>query len=270
MARAQRLGGVECHVSSRRACARLGADRGCSGRHCASSRPATTRTSADPTCAPFELFPATCSSPKRRSACRCSAMAMPEPKSTSCCVRSRCFRSARIWSAPIRSARRSASSRSFARPATTSRSICMARWREITRYYDARGIDLGELRAGARREEGRACRRDRALAALRVEGSVDAAVSRSGDGICVGLDARARPRAPARRRVAAGHFRSRRLGWAVRDDCGDRRVADLGHAWRRGSAGALVARAASRRGRSAWSAMATRRRATDRGSEAEA
>ena len=43
--------------------------------------------------------------------CRCSATAIRTARSPSCCARSRCFPSARIWSAPIRSARRSASSR---------------------------------------------------------------------------------------------------------------------------------------------------------------
>ena len=64
---------------------------------------------ADPTCAPFELHalrrvhhrgdvrPA--GVPPRR--CR-------RPRSPSSCIRSQCFPSARIWSAPIRSARRSA------------------------------------------------------------------------------------------------------------------------------------------------------------------
>ena len=42
---------------------------------------------------------------------------------------------------------------------------------KITRYYVSRGIDLGELRAGARREEGRARRRHRALPAVGAEGS---------------------------------------------------------------------------------------------------
>ena len=36
----------------------------------------------------------------------------------------------------------------------------------ITRYYVSRGIDLGELRLGARRQQGGACRRDRDLPAV--------------------------------------------------------------------------------------------------------
>src|SRR5262249_51002854 len=56
----------------------------------------------------------------------------------------------------------------------------------------------------------------------------------------VGLDAGARPGAPARRRAAAGDLRPRRLGRAVRHHHGDRRDRDLGHPWRRGRAGALV------------------------------
>ena len=63
---------------------------------------------ADPTCAPFELVPATCSSPRRPLRCRCSATAMRTARSQNCSPPSRCFPSARISSAPIRSARRSA------------------------------------------------------------------------------------------------------------------------------------------------------------------
>ena len=64
---------------------------------------------ADPTCTPFELVPcdvfiteATFGLPVFRHGDR------RRRKSTSCCARSLCFRSARISSAPIRSARRSA------------------------------------------------------------------------------------------------------------------------------------------------------------------
>ena len=45
----------------------------------------------------------------------------------------------------------------------------MARWRSITRYYESRGIDLGELRAVRDAEEGRTCRHDRALPAVGAE-----------------------------------------------------------------------------------------------------
>src|SRR5262249_44625572 len=87
---------------------------------------------------------------------------------------------------------------------------------------------------------------DRALPAVRPQGSVDAALSRAGHGLRVGLDARACPRAPARGRTAAGRVRSCRLGRALRHGRGNRRVRDLGHARRRGCAGALVRHARSR------------------------
>ena len=98
----------------------------------------------------------------------------------------------------------------------------------------------------ARRDEGRACRRDRDLPALGAAGPLDAALSRSGLGVRVRLDARARARAPARRRTAAGDLRSCRLGRPYRHHRGDRRVAGLGHARRRGGAGALVHAAGAR------------------------
>ena len=85
---------------------------------------------------------------------------------------------------------------------------------KITHYYVSRGIDLGELAPGARRRQGRACRRDRALPALLAAGSVDAALSRSGAVLRLRLDAGAGARAPARRRTAAGDLRPRRLGRA--------------------------------------------------------
>ena len=72
-------------------------------------RRATTRTCADPTCAPFEL------DPLRRVHHRGDVRPAGVPpwrrrraRSPSSCTRSRCFPSARISSAPIRSARRSA------------------------------------------------------------------------------------------------------------------------------------------------------------------
>ena len=62
----------------------------------------------DPTCAPFELVPCDVFITEATLDCRCSATAMRPVKSPSSCTPSRCFPSALIWSAPIRSARRSA------------------------------------------------------------------------------------------------------------------------------------------------------------------
>src|SRR5438874_5197 len=53
-------------------------------------------------------------------------------------------------------------------------------------------------------------------------------------------------RAPAWRRAAAGDFRSCRLGWPLRDHRGDRGIASVGDARRRGGAGALVHAARTR------------------------
>ena len=75
----------------------------------------------------------------------------------------------------------------------------------------------------ARREQGRACRRHRALPAVVAAGPVDAALSRAGAVLRLRLDAGARARPPARRGAAAGHFRPRRLGRAYRDHRRDRR-----------------------------------------------
>ena len=110
----------------------------------------------------------------------------------------------------------------------------------ITRYYESRGIELGELRLvrGANKAELAGAIALCPPSAL--QRPVGAALSRSGRRLCVGLDARARARAPARRRAAAGHFRSRRLGRPHRDDRRDRRRRNLGHARPGRRAGALV------------------------------
>ena len=112
---------------------------------------------------------------------------------------------------------------------------------------------------GQGREEGRSRRHHHAGAAVGHVRYLDAAFSRSGHRLRLGLDAGARPRAPARRRTAAGDLRSCRLGRADRDHRGHRRRRNLGHPWPGRRAGALVQDArALPRGRSIWSAMATR------------
>src|SRR5204863_356198 len=67
-------------------------------------------------------------------------------------------------------------------------------------------------RARAQREQGGTRRRYYALSSLDIEGLVVPALPRSGDLLCLGMDARAGARAPASGRIAAGDFRSRRLG----------------------------------------------------------
>ncbi len=62
----------------------------------------------DPTCVPFEVVPCDVFITEATFGLRCFAMATPPTKCKNCWIRWRCFRSARIWSAPIRSARRSA------------------------------------------------------------------------------------------------------------------------------------------------------------------
>ena len=144
---------------------------------------------------------------------------------------------------------------------------------KITRYYESRGVRLGELRPVKGMKKA-----DLAGTITLAPPSgdlrhLDAAVSRSGHGIRLGLDAGARARAAARRRTAAGDIGSCRLGRADRDDRRDRRRRSLGHPRPGGRAGALVHRPrASRHVRSISSATATRRRARHcaSGDEAEA
>ena len=140
----------------------------------------------------------------------------------------RCFPSARIWSAPIRSARRSACI-ALMRKAGYDKPIYLhGAMEKITRYYESRGIDLGRIELVARREQGGARRHHHALSAVGIEGTVVAALSRSGDLLRLRLDARARARAPAPRRIAAGDLGPRRLGRADRHHRRDRRLAKSG------------------------------------------
>ena len=99
---------------------------------------------------------------------------------------------------------------------------------KITHYYSKPRHRSRRAQARARRRQGRACRRHRALPAVGAAGSVDAAVSRSGAVLCLRLDAGARARAPARRRISAGDFRPCRLGRPDRDHRRDRRIAKSG------------------------------------------
>ena len=131
---------------------------------------------------------------------------------------------------------------------------------------------LREPRRRARRaapgqghEEGRSRRHHHAGAAVGHLGYLDAAVSRSGHGVRLGLDAGARPRPPARRRTAAGDFRPRRLGRADRDHRAPPAPAKSGSPTARKTRWCIGARQeASPRGRSIWSATATRTKAMRR------
>ena len=71
-------------------------------------------------------------------------------------------------------------------------------------------------------------RRHRDRAAVRADRPLVAPVSRPGNGVRVGLDAGAGAGAPARHRTAAGDLGSRRLGRADLDHRGDRRFARSG------------------------------------------
>jgi len=89
-------------------------------------------------------------------------------------------------------------------------------------------------------KEERACRQDRARAALGDAGPVVAAASGSRDRLRLRLDAGARAGPPEGRRAAARHLRPRRLGRPLRHHRRDRRRRGLGHARPGGRARALV------------------------------
>ena len=113
---------------------------------------------------------------------------------------------------------------------------------------------------GSSRTRRTSCRRDRAVSAVRPQRPLVAPADRSGHRLCLGLDARARTRPPARRRAAAGDLRPLRLARAGPDDRRDGGRGDLGHARPRGRAGASGRPdGQARRGRWRWSASRRRR-----------
>ena len=211
-----KLGGVDGQLPSGRACARLGADRGRMQRPARGRRPATTRTCADPTCAPFELVPcdvfiteATFGLPVFRHPDRAGEIAkllhsvalFPERAHL---VGAYSLGKAQRVIALLRAGRLRRADLSARRDGKDHRAI--------TRAAASRSAS----RAGARREEGRARRHHHALPAVRHVAICGRA--RFPDPVMrlrLGLDAGARAGPPARRRTAAGHFRSRRLGRAT-------------------------------------------------------
>ena len=76
-ARRMRVGDVDGALRAGRPCARLGADRDRGGRHAASSSRAITSARRTRPACPSRSCPATSSSPRRPSACRCSAIPTP-------------------------------------------------------------------------------------------------------------------------------------------------------------------------------------------------
>ena len=96
--------------------------------------------------------PAMSSSPRRPSACRSSAIRPTRTRSAGCSNRRRSFPSARIWSAPMRSARRSASSGCCAMPAMTEPIYIHGALEKLCDYYQSQGIDLGDAGAGDGRQ----------------------------------------------------------------------------------------------------------------------
>jgi hypothetical protein len=91
-----------------------------------------------------------------------------------------------------------------------------------------------------RRAQGRACGRGHSVPAYGAERYMDAPLFRSCRLLCFRLDAHSGARPPARRRTAAGHFRSLRLGWADPSHPRHGRLRSVGDARRGRGVGALV------------------------------
>ena len=208
---------------------------------CASSPPATTRTSPIRPARRSSSCPATCSSPRRRSACRCSATAIPSGEIA------KLLHSVALF--PERA--HLVGAYSLGKAQRVIALIRKAGYDEPIYLHGAMEKHhalLREPRHRARRTARRcAAPRRRELAgaiALCPPSALKELWSRRFPDpvtcLRVGLDAGARARAPARRRAAAGDLRPRRLGRAHRDHRRDRRVGGLGHARPGGCAGALV------------------------------
>ena len=130
----------------------------------------------------------------------------------------------------------------------------------ITRYYSRAASTSAQLELVARRRTRPSSPARSRSARLARIGPLVAPVSRSGHGLRLGLDARARAGAPARRRAAAGDLRPCRLGRADATIAATGASEDLGDARPRGRAGALVRGRGLKARPLAWSATATRRR----------
>ena len=113
---------------------------------------------------------------------------------------------------------------------------------KLCEYYQSAGHRSWrpQARDGRGRLEKRFRRRDRRRPAVRLRRPLGAALSRPDLLFRVGLDAHPPARQAGRRRAAADHLRPFRLGRASRNHRRDGRQRDLGDAWPRGGAGALV------------------------------
>ena len=118
-------------------------------RHCASSPRATTRTSPIRPARRSSWCRATCSSPRRPSGCRCSGISDARGEIAKLLRSVALFpeRAHLVGAYSLGKAQR-VIALCCAAPATTSRSISTARWSRSRATTQARGIDLGELRAG--------------------------------------------------------------------------------------------------------------------------
>ena len=137
-----------------------------SARAAGSSRPATTRTWPIRPARRSSWCPATCSSPRRRSACRCSGIGDPQGEIAKLLHSVAVFpeRAHLVGAYSLGKAQRMIA---LIRQAGYDRPIYLhGAMEKITHYYVSRGIELGELRPVRGTRQGRARRRDRALPAL--------------------------------------------------------------------------------------------------------
>ena len=119
-----------------------------------------------------------------------------------------------------------AADRAAARGRLRPADLAARRAEDHVRPLRRRSASTSATLALVQRRARQAAGRDRAVPAVRAEGPLVAAADRSRHGLRLGLDARARPRPPARRRAAAGHLRPLRLARADPDhrrDAGPRR-----------------------------------------------
>ena len=195
----------------------------------------------DPTCAPFE--PVDCDLFMTEATFGLPVFRLPpdRKKSPGCSNRRRCFPNGRIWLAPMRWARRSGSSACCAKPAMTERCTSMARWR-TQRVLSEPGHRFGHAGAGNRRQ-----RRQADFAGAIVVGPPSAFADRWArrfpDPISCFASGWMRIRQRAKQGgvelplIISDHADWDELTATIKETGAGR---NLGDAWPRGSAGALV------------------------------
>ena len=229
-------------VPSRRPRARLRPGRRGEGRHCGSSPRATTSGAPTRPAAPSSRCPATSSSPRRPSRCRCSAIPTTAPRSENCSPRSRQFpdRTHLVGAYALGKAQRVIAllrEAGYAEPIYIHGAL-----QRLCELYQEEGVDLGPLEP-ATLEKGRKHDFAGAIVIGPPSAFADRWARRFADPVACFASGWMRVRQRARQRGVE-------LPLVISDHCDWDEICDtirevspagsVGDAWQRGGAGALV------------------------------